>query len=190
MSFVNKHLYQFKDFRLDTKEKILMRDNEPVSLTPKMFEMLSVLVENHGKLIQKEELMKKIWADSFVEESNLTFNIRQLRKVLGDDAQNPTYIKTVPRHGYRFIAPVVEITEEQSAETTENLPAELVTDCGTIISTDSRADTGRIQTKSLFYVLQKIRCAACFKIFAFGSAGCRAVDCIYHFDCGGFVGLA
>jgi Tol biopolymer transport system component/DNA-binding winged helix-turn-helix (wHTH) protein len=128
MSFVNKHLYQFKDFRLDTKEKILMRDNESVSLTPKMFEMLSVLVENHGKLIQKEELMKKIWADSFVEESNLTFNIRQLRKVLGDDAQNPTYIKTVPRHGYRFIAPVVEITEEQSAETTENLPAELVTE--------------------------------------------------------------
>ena len=91
-----------------------MRGDHPITLTPKCFELLSVLVENHGRLLTKDELMEKIWADSFVEESNLTFNIRQLRKILGDDAQNPTYIKTVRQHGYRFISKVKEIVEEKS----------------------------------------------------------------------------
>jgi Tol biopolymer transport system component/DNA-binding winged helix-turn-helix (wHTH) protein len=104
-----------------------------VELTPKGFELLCVFVENHGRLLQKDELMDKIWADSFVEESNLTFNIRQLRKVLGDDAHEPKYIKTVRRHGYRFIADVRQVSEEndrgggaavESIESLDYLPAE------------------------------------------------------------------
>ncbi len=117
------HLYEFGDFRFYPKEMILMRGGEPVALTPKVFEMLFIFVENHGRLIEKDELMKKIWADNFVEESNLTFNIRQLRKALGDDAQKPNYIKTVPRHGYRFIATVHKIFEEKLLAGEENLPA-------------------------------------------------------------------
>ena len=106
MSLPVKHLYEFEQFRLDIEERTLSREDTLVEMTPKAFDLLSVLVENAGKLVSKEELMTKVWEDSFVEESNLTFNIRQVRKLLGDDAQNPTYIKTVPRHGYRFVAPV------------------------------------------------------------------------------------
>jgi Tol biopolymer transport system component/DNA-binding winged helix-turn-helix (wHTH) protein len=113
MSLEIKHLYEFGEFRLDTQEKILMRGDQSVALTPKVFELLSVFVENHGRLLGKDELMKKIWADSFVEEGNLTFNIRQLRIALGDDAQRPVYIKTVPRHGYRFIAAVRKTVEKE-----------------------------------------------------------------------------
>lgn len=114
MSITIRHLYEFGEFRLDTKEKIFMQSGTPVTLTPKCFELLSLLVEHHGRLLTKDELMEKIWADSFVEESNLTFNIRQLRKILGDNAQNPLYIKTVRQHGYRFIAPVKEIVEKKT----------------------------------------------------------------------------
>ncbi len=113
MSLEIKHLYEFGEFRFDTKEKILSCGETYIALAPKLFQLLSVFVENHGRLIEKDELMKKLWADSFVEESNLTFNIRQLRKILKDDAQRPNYIKTVPRHGYRFIAVVNEIFEEK-----------------------------------------------------------------------------
>jgi Tol biopolymer transport system component/DNA-binding winged helix-turn-helix (wHTH) protein len=112
MSLPFKQLYEFGEFRLDPREKILTRSGEPVEITPKGFELLCVFVENHGRLLQKEELMEKIWADSFVEDSNLTFNIRQLRIILGDDAHDPKYIKTVRRHGYRFIADVRQIAEE------------------------------------------------------------------------------
>src|SRR5215204_1715644 len=112
MSLPFRQLYEFGEFRLDPGEKILLCGDAPVELTPKGFELLSLLVENHGRLLEKDELMDKIWTDSFVEESNLTFNIRQLRVVLGDDAHDPKYIKTVRRHGYRFIADVRQISEE------------------------------------------------------------------------------
>jgi Tol biopolymer transport system component/DNA-binding winged helix-turn-helix (wHTH) protein len=112
MSLPFNQLYEFGEFRLDPREKTLTRSGQPVEITPKGFELLCVFVENHGRLLGKNELMDKIWADSFVEESNLTFNIRQLRVILGDDAHEPKYIKTVRRHGYRFIAEVREISEE------------------------------------------------------------------------------
>src|SRR5215204_582821 len=112
MSLPFKQLYEFGEFRLHPEEKILTCGDAAVELTPKGFELLCVFVENHGRLLHKDELMEKIWADSFVEESNLTFNIRQLRKILGDDAHDPKYIKTVRRHGYRFIADVRQISEE------------------------------------------------------------------------------
>lgn len=121
MSLAVKEIYEFGEFRLDAGEKILMRGEKQIELTPKGFELLSVLVENNGRLLKKEELMEKVWAGSFVEESNLTFNIRQLRKALGDDAQNPTYIKTVRQYGYRFIAQVKQISEEDKSGTAYEL---------------------------------------------------------------------
>lgn len=114
MSAPLKYLYEFGEFRLDPKERILLRGDQPVELTPKGFELLSLLVENHGRLLGKNELMEKIWADSFVEDSNLTFNIRQLRKALDDDAHKPKYIKTVRQHGYRFIADVKQFSVESN----------------------------------------------------------------------------
>ncbi len=107
----NNHLYRFGDFILDVEEKILTRGGKPVALTPKVFDLLRVLVSGSGHIIEKEKLMNEVWADSFVEESNLTFTIRQLRKTLGDQAQNPIFIETVSRRGYRFIAPVEMVSE-------------------------------------------------------------------------------
>ena len=112
MSYLIKHLYEFGEYRLDPHEKILRRGERVVEVTPKVFELLTLLVENHGRLLGKEELMDRLWADTFVEESNLTFHIRQLRKTLGDDAHQPRFVKTVRQHGYRFIAEVRKIAAE------------------------------------------------------------------------------
>ena len=106
LSAEKRHCYEFGNFRLDPREKILFRDNKPVSLTPKVFDTLQLFVEHAGHLLSKDELIQSLWQDRFVEESNLTFNIRMLRRVLKDDVQHPRYIETVPRRGYRFIAGV------------------------------------------------------------------------------------
>lgn len=97
-------IFRFGHFQADTINKVLRSNGEPVALTPKAFDTLAVLLENAGTLVEKDRLMEAVWQDRFVEESNLTFNIRVLRKTLGDDASAPTYIETVPRRGYRFIA--------------------------------------------------------------------------------------
>ncbi len=108
-----KQFYEFGNFRLDVTNKVLERDGINMSITRKMFETLNVLVENADRLVEKDELMRKIWHDRFVEESNLTFNIKMIRKALGDSATSPTYIETVPRRGYRFIAEVREFAERK-----------------------------------------------------------------------------
>ena len=102
--------FEFGEFRLDSREKVLLRDGEPVAITPKAFLLLHTLVKNHGHIVEKEQLMKVVWADSFVEDGNLTFTINLLRKVLGDHKRHSVYIETVSRRGYRFIAPVKEHT--------------------------------------------------------------------------------
>lgn len=98
--------YDFGEFRLDVSEKVLLHDGESVYLTPKVFQTLLILVENAGRLVERDELMTEIWGDRFVEESNLTYNIKMLRKAFGDSPVNPRFIQTVPRRGYRFIAEV------------------------------------------------------------------------------------
>ncbi len=108
----SQHLYEFGPYRLDTAERLLLRDGEPVALTPKAFETLAALVERSGHLIEKDELMKVVWADAFVEESNLTNNVYALRKLLGSGENGRTYIETVPKRGYRFTAPVKESPPE------------------------------------------------------------------------------
>jgi Tol biopolymer transport system component/DNA-binding winged helix-turn-helix (wHTH) protein len=100
------HILRFKDFTINTDEKVLLREGIPVALAPKVFETLLVLIENPGRIVLKEELMKRLWPDTFVEDANLTFNIQQLRKSLGDNARSPIYIQTIARRGYRFIAEV------------------------------------------------------------------------------------
>ncbi len=101
-----ERVYQFEDFLLDPSAKTLWRENERISLTPKVFDMLQLFVEHAGRLLGKDELMETLWQGRFVEESNLTFTIRMLRRALNDDAQHPRFIETVPRRGYRFIAEV------------------------------------------------------------------------------------
>jgi DNA-binding winged helix-turn-helix (wHTH) protein/TolB-like protein len=105
--------YDFGPFRLDTKERVLLRDGSPISLTPKAFETLMALVERSGHVLEKEELMKRIWPDSFVEDANLAVNISSLRKILGERPDGSQYIETVPRRGYRFIGEVKESLQSQ-----------------------------------------------------------------------------
>lgn len=114
MSVAIKHFYRFGDFTVDTDQGILLRDGSVLPLRPKVFETLLILVENSGRLVKKEELMSRLWPDSFVEESNLTFNIKELRKALGDDARQPRYIETVARRGYRFLADVEEVLSDSN----------------------------------------------------------------------------
>src|SRR2546425_5172203 len=115
MSLFIKHFYQFGEFTVDTDQKVLLRQGKPLPVTPKLFDTLLILVENSGRIVEKEELMNRLWPDSFVEEANLTSNIQQLRKTLSDNARNPIYIETVARRGYRFIADVEEVLSERAA---------------------------------------------------------------------------
>src|SRR5262247_15268 len=99
-------LYEFGPFRLDVDERLLMRDGRITPLPPKVFDTLLVLVENSGRVVSKDELMHSLWPDTFVEESNLTQNISQLRRALGDGAADAQYIETIPKRGYLFVAGV------------------------------------------------------------------------------------
>jgi TolB-like protein/tetratricopeptide (TPR) repeat protein len=101
--------YQFGPFELDPAEHRLLRDGVEVSLQLKAFETLCLLVENAGRLIKKEELLRQVWPDTLVEENNLNKNVSVLRKALGERSTGGAYIETIPRVGYRFVAPVSDI---------------------------------------------------------------------------------
>jgi Tol biopolymer transport system component/DNA-binding winged helix-turn-helix (wHTH) protein len=123
MSGENVQYYDFVNFRLDAAEKVLLRDGTRVQITPKVYDTLKVFVENPARLLTKADLMEMLWRDNFVEESNLTSNIKMLRKALGDDAANPQFIETVQRRGYRFIADVRETSNEIAARSIHSLEA-------------------------------------------------------------------
>src|ERR671928_1418619 len=117
MSKQARRFYAFGAFRLDAGERVLLGGRGVVPLTPKAFDTLLVLVEHSGHVLSKEELMRKVWPDSFVEENNLAQNISMLRKALGEDAGGQKYIETVPKRGYRFAAEGKEktLTETDSS---------------------------------------------------------------------------
>ena len=87
------HNFEFGEYVLDPREKVLFRDGTPVQITPKVFQLLSALIKRQGHLVEKAVLMETVWPDSFVEDSNLTFNITQLRKALGDCRDSPRFIE-------------------------------------------------------------------------------------------------
>jgi DNA-binding winged helix-turn-helix (wHTH) protein len=115
MSYTISYFYRFGDFAIDLEQRVLLRGKQPVALTPKVFDTLLVLVERHGRIVSKDELMNLLWPDSFVEDSNLIFNVQHLRKALGDDARHPVFIETIARRGYRFIADVEECLTDEGA---------------------------------------------------------------------------
>src|SRR5687768_8562360 len=98
--------YEFGPFRVDTARRRLLRGDEPVALTARTFDILIALIERRGGLVEKEALMAAVWGDTAVEESNLTQQISVLRKALGEQPNEHTYVATSPRRGYRFVAPV------------------------------------------------------------------------------------
>ena len=112
-----KHFYQFGSHRLDPAKRVLLLEGKPLPLTAKVFDTLLVLVERRGQVVEKDELMKLLWPDSFVEEANLSQNVSILRKVLGESPNDHRYIVTVPGRGYRFVARVTESEDEETRAT-------------------------------------------------------------------------
>src|ERR1700754_5103167 len=107
--------YRFGPFELDAHDRLLTTQGDVVPLTPKALDTLLILVELGGHVVTKDELIERVWPDSFVEQNNLAQNISALRKALGESADGIRYIDTVPKRGYRFIAPVsaYEVTIDQ-----------------------------------------------------------------------------
>lgn len=120
--------YEFGSFQLDTGERLLLCNGQPVPLPPKVYDTLLALVENYGHIIEKEELMRAVWPDTFVEEANLTVNISALRKALGEGVPEQRYIETVPRRGYRFVSAVTEVEKESPAPLDEPTEPQIVPD--------------------------------------------------------------
>src|ERR1044072_7917477 len=102
----NNLCYEFGPYQLDPGKRTLTREGEGIALTPKATEILIALVKHAGQLVEKDELLKEVWPDTFVEEANLSQNIFLLRRALGDDRAEPRYIETVAKRGYRFLAAV------------------------------------------------------------------------------------
>jgi DNA-binding winged helix-turn-helix (wHTH) protein/tetratricopeptide (TPR) repeat protein len=114
MSKENKHFYEFGPFRVDPEQRVLLCDNQPVPLQPKAFDTLLVLIQHSQEVVLKDDLMKSLWPDSFVEESNLSQNIFVLRKALGEKGGDHRYIVTMPGRGYRFAEKVRVISEGET----------------------------------------------------------------------------
>src|SRR6266849_7572085 len=111
MSKETNHFYEFGPFRVDPGRQLLLRGGEPVPLTSKAFETLLVLIQHCEQMVSKDELMKQLWPDTFVEESNLTQHISMLRKALGESPQDHRYIVTMPGRGYRFAQKAREVSD-------------------------------------------------------------------------------
>jgi DNA-binding winged helix-turn-helix (wHTH) protein/TolB-like protein len=119
MRELNNYTYEFGAFRFEPGERRLLREGQPVLLTPKAFDTLAVLVERAGRLVEKEELMNVLWPDSFVEEANLTQQVSTLRKALGETVSGGSFIETVPKKGFRFVAEVIKHSRDSRAPTAE-----------------------------------------------------------------------
>jgi DNA-binding winged helix-turn-helix (wHTH) protein len=113
--------YTFGPYRLDSSERLLSRDDTPLALTPKAFDLLVLLVERRGRLVEKHELMTALWPDTIVEESNLAYHVSVLRKLLDQGEDGQSMIQTVPTRGYRFVAPVTISPRTENATQPQGL---------------------------------------------------------------------
>jgi len=116
-----KPVYRFGPFRYDCGQRLLFRDDETVPLAPKVSETLRVLLERHGTVVEKAELLREVWPDTTVEEIGLARNISQLRKALGDESEAGNFIETLPKRGYRFVGAVTLVNG--GAKRSKTLPA-------------------------------------------------------------------
>ncbi len=141
MATETKQLYEFGPFRLDPDKLLLLRDDQPVPLPPKAFETLLVLVQHSETLVLKDDLMKSVWPDTFVEESNLAQNIFVLRKTLAEAAGDHRYIVTVPGRGYRFTEKVRLVPEHHDIVVESHSITRVVVDEQTDEQTDEKTSS-------------------------------------------------
>src|SRR5215213_3699423 len=119
MGDTRRHIYEFGPFRVDVPRRLLLREGVPLRLPAKAFEILLVLIEEQGRVVEKDELLRRVWPDAVVEENNLTVNVSALRKSLGESPQEHRYLLTVPGHGYQFVADVRECAGAPAREAEE-----------------------------------------------------------------------
>ena len=138
--------YEFGEFRLDVRRRILLKNGDPQRLSGRIFDLLLVLVQNEGRIIEHDELLDRVWEGMFVEQSNLKKSVSALRQILGEQPNESLYVKTIPRRGYSFVSPVRafaddaetsvyreierEITVEQIEETDDDLPERMALPSG------------------------------------------------------------
>jgi len=155
------HIYEFGNFRVSAAKRLLLKgEGETIPLMPKAFDTLLYLVEHHGKLIEKDELMAAIWADTIVEENNLTQNISILRRVLGEKHGDNRFIATVPGHGYKFVAEVRKIDAAEK-------PVPLVAAGSNPVLTESETPKTKDRATNRF----RFAALAAFSVFALSSFG-------------------
>jgi len=174
--------YEFNGFRLERAQGRLLFNGQPVPLKPKILDLLLFLVQMHGQLVVKDDLMKEIWPDTIVEENNITVSMSVLRKALGEDRIKPRFIETVPRRGYRFIAEVTEIFPDQTAVTNaspidlQTAPQDEPIDSLAVLPMESGGDDQNVEylsegiTESIINMLSripKLRVLACSTVFRF-----------------------
>lgn len=153
MSSQKKHLYEFGEFRLDTAERLLLREGKPVVLSPKLFDTLVMLVQNSGHLLDRDRLMKELWPDAFVEDVNLSVNISALRKMLGEGENGESFIETVPKRGYRFTGKVSELESGPEDLIVHNrLRARVVTEEGETNSIVGQAELDHAKQERAYLV--------------------------------------
>jgi DNA-binding winged helix-turn-helix (wHTH) protein len=118
----SSYRYVFDGFEVDPSNRTCTQYGEPVPISGKVYDILLAFIENPGRLLSKEELLERIWADEFVEEGNLARNVSTLRKALGDTEKQHRYIATVPGHGYRFVADVDHLVHDLEKVELGNTP--------------------------------------------------------------------
>ncbi len=106
METISEKTFSFAEFELDTAKRLLLKAGQPLALNPKAFDLLTVLVNNHGQILSKDELLDRVWEGSFVEENNLTVHISALRKIFGEKKGEHQFIATIPGKGYKFVAEI------------------------------------------------------------------------------------
>ena len=148
-------VYKFGAFRLDLPERILLRNGKPIVLTPKVFDLLALLVKNHGHLLTKEELLAELWPDSFVEEANLNVNVSALRRALGESPAESQFIETVPRRGYRFVAEVSEVETDftRTKETSKPEPTPTTERPDSSLSRNAVAISGKWRNRWVLWAM-------------------------------------
>lgn len=178
---MNSKTYEFGGFRLEGENLSLFRGGEVVALPPKACEVLLFLVERGNRIVRREEILEAVWANVFVEEANLTKHISALRKALGEDGDSRKFIETIPRRGYRFVAPVSEagsmaaaeivVAERVTARLTEEIEVEDALDSPQPL-TASAARTGWLaENKTAVFAASGIVLAALIALAAFNFAG-------------------
>jgi DNA-binding winged helix-turn-helix (wHTH) protein/Flp pilus assembly protein TadD len=161
---LEQYLYEFGPFQINTRERMLLRDGKRIPLKPKVYETLIALITNSGRVLEKEELIKQVWPDTFVEENNLTGNIFALRRAFGEH----DYIETIPRRGYRFTAAVNRIPLEETSTESQAVASPHTASDDARASTSLSGSQKRIPSTSMIVLIAFVTLALAAGLVLYG----------------------